>query len=103
VRLVFSHAAGADLAAHVRHIAGDDPRAAQTVRRTIEAAAARLTAFPWSGRVGHRDGARELVVSAAPSLIVYEVGDDTVTILAILHGARDIPRVLGARQSDEDT
>lgn len=101
MRLVFSHAARADLAAIVRHIASDNPRAARTVRRTIESASLRLKTFPRSGRLGHREGTRELIVPDAPYMLVYEVADDTLVVLAVLHGARDIPRVLGERKTEE--
>jgi toxin ParE1/3/4 len=102
VRLVVSHAARADLAAIVRYIALDNPRAARSVRRAIAAAALRLKTFPRSGRLGHREGTRELIVPDVPFMLVYEVTDDTLVVLAVLHGARDMPRVLDARDSAEE-
>jgi toxin ParE1/3/4 len=54
-------------------------------------AAQSLTRFPYRGRVGQRSGTRELVVSPLPYVIVYEVGEDTVNISRVLHGAQDWP------------
>ncbi|WP_394091148.1 type II toxin-antitoxin system RelE/ParE family toxin [Xanthobacter autotrophicus] len=42
------------------------------------------------GPVGTVRGTRQLTVSGSPYLVVYRVGDDEVTILAVLHAARQI-------------
>jgi toxin ParE1/3/4 len=47
-------------------------------------------AFPNRGRPGRVQGTRELVL-ARPFLAVYEVAEEEVQILRILHGAREWP------------
>jgi toxin ParE1/3/4 len=39
-------------------------------------------------------------VSSLPYLIVYEVGADVVTILAVFHATRDLARALAERKSE---
>jgi plasmid stabilization system protein ParE len=43
---------------------------------------------PASGRPGRLRGTRELVVTGTPYIAAYRVVDDMVTILRVLHGAR---------------
>lgn len=70
-------------------IAGHDPGAArQTALRLLDAAD-RLVAFPHLGRSGRLDGTRELVVADTPFTFVYRVEADELTILAVIHHARD--------------
>lgn len=97
MRLIFARPARDDLVEIVHHIAAENPGAARTVRDTILAAAMRLRRFPRSGRLGHREGTRELAVPGTPYLLVYAIADDRVNIAAVLHGARDIPGVLDDR------
>jgi len=44
-------------------------------------------------------GTREFSVTALPYLPVYEVGSDSVTILAVFHTSRDLARALAERAS----
>ncbi|WP_419804411.1 type II toxin-antitoxin system RelE/ParE family toxin [Terriglobus sp.] len=59
-----------------------------TVRKLYEEVRS-LKAMPWRGRVGLKEGTRELVVSPLPYLVTYRVAGDTVQILRIHHGAQD--------------
>jgi len=43
---------------------------------------------PASGRPGRLRGTRELVVTGTPYIAAHRVVDDMVTILRVLHGAR---------------
>jgi toxin ParE1/3/4 len=97
--LLFAEPAEADLDSIVDYIAVDDPNTAETVFRAIVAAAEQLTNFPEMGRPGRMPGTREFLVRSLPYLIVYEVNADTVTILAVFHSARDLPRALAERKS----
>jgi plasmid stabilization system protein ParE len=59
-------------------------------------------AFPGKGRLGRIEGTRELVVPGTSHIVVYEILEPTVFIIAILHGARrwpshDFPRSNRAR------
>ena len=50
------------------------------------------------GHPGRLPATRELSVVSLPYLIVYEVDGETVTILAVFHGARDLSRALRERR-----
>ncbi|WP_439816796.1 type II toxin-antitoxin system RelE/ParE family toxin [Zavarzinia sp. CC-PAN008] len=99
-RLVLTTPAARDFADIVEYIHQDDPAAAVRVREAIIASIDRLREFPGIGRRGYLAGTRELPVRSRPYLIVYEADERKVTILAVLHTARDIRRALAERQSD---
>lgn len=82
-RLVIAEPAIRDLEGIVDYIAMDNPVAADGVYRGIVAAAQRLPQFPALGRPGRHPETRELSVSGLPYLIVYEVGNEVVTILGL--------------------
>ena len=48
-----------------------------------------LKKMPNRGRIGLRNGTRELIMHPLPYLVVYRVKDDSVEILHIVHGRRD--------------
>ena len=47
--------------------------------------------FPNRGRLGKKDGTRELVLSPLPYIVVYTVHGDLINIVRILHGAQQWP------------
>ena len=98
MRLVFTRLAADDLDDIIDYIALDNPPAAKRVYQAIAAAAEGLRELPHIGRPGRLPGTRELSVDALPYIIVYQVDADTVTILAVFHGARDLPRALRERR-----
>jgi len=100
MRLVFAEPAERDLNSIVDYIALDNPNAAQQVYRVIIAAARRLTKFPRIGRPGRLEETRELSLPSLPYIMVYQIGADVVTILAVFHTARDLPRALAERRSE---
>ncbi|KGM34194.1 type II toxin-antitoxin system RelE/ParE family toxin [Inquilinus limosus] len=99
MRLVFAEPAESDLKDIIDYIALDNPLAAERVYGAIVATAERLTRFPEIGRVGRLPDTRELTVTSLPYLIVYQVATETVTILAVFHGARDLARALDERKA----
>ncbi len=78
---------------HIReareYIEIDNPAAATRQIDRIEAAVNLLRAFPMMGRAGRRAGTRELPVPGTPYILVYRVKQESVQMLAVLHGARD--------------
>ncbi|MBT9247905.1 type II toxin-antitoxin system RelE/ParE family toxin (plasmid) [Gemmobacter fulvus] len=96
-RLVIAEPAARDLEGIVNYIALDNPAAAETVYRGIVETARKLPQFPALGRPGRHPETREMSVSGLPYLIVYEVGAETVTILAVFHTARDLAQALRER------
>jgi plasmid stabilization system protein ParE len=79
--------AAEDLRRIFQYIAKDDANAATRVCLRIVDSIDLLTSFPRKGRVGRVARTRELVASGLPCLTVYEVADEVIFILRILHGA----------------
>jgi toxin ParE1/3/4 len=71
-------------------IASDSSQNADLVADRIEAAAKLLGQMP-IGRPGKVAGSYEKPVLRTPFVIVYALGDHAITILRIIHGARDWP------------
>lgn len=83
-----------DLQSLRAYIARDKPSAAARQVSIIIAAVAGLELFPDSGRLGRRNGTRELVIGKTPYLAVYRKRGEKLEILRILHGRQSWP---GAR------
>jgi addiction module RelE/StbE family toxin len=82
-----------DLAAIYEYISIDTESAALMVTATImELAQSQLPFFPRSGRVGRIAGTRELVVSKTPYIVVYEIIDEQINVLSILHTSQKWPK-----------
>ncbi len=79
-----------DLLAIIDYIADDNPDAAQELKDEIEARAAELTAYPQMYKSGRVTGTREMVVRAN-YVVVYAEGDGEVSVLRVLHAARQWP------------
>jgi toxin ParE1/3/4 len=76
-----------DLETIHQYISQFDPQAASGVVRRIERAIGRLSILPMSGRPSVK-GARLLAVPGLPYVVVHQVLDDIVDILAVVHTAR---------------
>lgn len=72
------------------YIAADNPRAAARMDALFSQAAARLTEHPQLGRPGKIAGTRELIPHENYRL-VYEIEQDTVWVLVLIHTARQWP------------
>jgi addiction module RelE/StbE family toxin len=97
-RVQWAEVAARDLEELVTFIAEDSPPDAERVLRRLEQRAATLESTPARGRLvpelrrfGMRTW-RELVVR--PYRLVYRIEGDTVTVLAVLDGRRDLEDVL---------
>jgi toxin ParE1/3/4 len=70
------------------HIAEDNPavagRMVQRIRKTISHCAQ----MPYSGRIGRVAETREITVPGTSYLVAYRITENTVHVLAILHGAQ---------------
>jgi toxin ParE1/3/4 len=81
--------AAADQLEHIfEYIALDNVDAAVHTVHRIHAAIDRIAAMPYSGRRGQRDGTRELVVPGTPYIVIYEIQEETIYLVTILHGAQ---------------
>ena len=89
-RVAWSEAAQRDYLDILRHIAADDPDAAERVSGAIDTAADNLADFA-TGHPGRVSGAYEKSVRRLPYIIAYALtdGDTAVSILRIIHPARD--------------
>lgn len=97
MRLVWTETAKNDLADIVSYIWLENPSAAKKMRSRIETTATYLKSQPFMGRMGAIAGTREAIPH--PSYrIVYQVSDETVSILFIVHTSRQWPPV-----RDEDS
>lgn len=72
------------------YIEADNPAAALALDELFSKAAERLQHHPMIGRVGRADRTRELVVHEN-YILVYDIAEDGVRILRVLHAARQWP------------
>jgi len=99
-RVVRSGPAEVDLLEHLDYIGVDNPDAALRFIEAVEQAFERLSEMPEIGSVRRFNNPRLSGVRVWPVpkftkyLIFYQVTADSVRMLRILHGARDIPALL---------
>lgn len=93
-RVNITPAANRDANEIFAYIARDDPVAAGELIQRIFQSAKRLADFPERGRARAElgPGARAIIVGRY--LILYRVGPDTVDIMRVVHGARDLAGLL---------
>jgi addiction module RelE/StbE family toxin len=92
MRVEWSQPAVADLQRISGYIEQDRSlETANKVSRVIYDAVQSLRTMPYRGRLGRVDNTRELLVQRLRYVIVYEVFDERVLILNIVHGAQKWP------------
>lgn len=94
MKVVWQPAALEDREEAIDFIADDDPGAAFRMDLLFSEAASRLGTFPGLGRPGVIPGTREFIPHPSYRM-VYEVGDEEVSILALYHTSRQWPPVSG--------
>ncbi len=92
-RVVWSKHAHNDLRGIIGYIAEENPTAARNLATRIDRTIQALAATP-TGRRGRVSGTYEKVVRGLPYIVACALGDEpktqeTITILRIIHGARD--------------
>ena len=92
MRVIWTPGAQQDRVDIWNHIAAHNPRAATLMDELFSAAAANLAAHPQLGKPGKIPGTRELIPHENYRLI-YEIDDDAVWILVLVHTARQWPPV----------
>lgn len=75
-------------------IAADNPRAAARMDELFDNAAARLAKHPKMGQPGKISGTHELIPHKSYRLL-YEIEQETVWVLALVHTAMQWPPVRG--------
>jgi toxin ParE1/3/4 len=83
-------AARDDLLAIIDYISDDNPGAAQALKDEIETKVSRLPAHPKLYRAGRVAGTREMVVRGN-YIVIYAEDENAISVLRVLHGARQWP------------
>ena len=92
MKIQWTRSAIADLTSIYEHIESDSPRYALAVVDRLTKRTARFTAFPKSGQMVpeyQRDEIREVIEYSYR--ILYHLGDNTISIIAVIHGANPLP------------
>ena len=84
-------AAADDLEGILNYLREHHPSLAQSTIRKLYLAARSLKQFSNRGRMGQREGTRELVMTPLPYIIVYGVEPQMVHIFRIIHTSEDWP------------
>src|SRR5271169_1534905 len=92
MRIVWTRKALRHLADIQIYFEKDKPEAARKVAAAIRKTVALLSRYPHLGRAGRKAGTRELVIADTPYIVPYQVRDDRLVILAVLHGAQRPPK-----------
>ena len=95
--IVFRPEAEADLIAIALHIAQHDPGRARKLVARLRARVGILATHPQAGRPRNELGEGLRSLSERPYVFIYRITDQTPEIVAILHGARDLPAALASR------
>lgn len=92
MKLVWTRTASADRKDIREYIAQNNPAAALALDELFSEKANRLVDHPGLGRLGRVTGTRELVAQQN-YILIYDVVDDLVRILRVLHAAKQWPPV----------
>jgi toxin ParE1/3/4 len=77
------------------YIEANNPHAAVSVDERISRQATQLVSFPESGRLGHVEGTRELLVRRTPYILIYASTRNAIRILRVLHESQLWPNDAG--------
>jgi toxin ParE1/3/4 len=92
MRIEWSARAVSDLSTISEYIEEDRSlETANRVTRSIYDAVQTLRTLPHRGRSGRIENTRELVVSRLPYIVVYQIFEERLLILSIVHGAQRWP------------
>ena len=89
MKLAFLASSLNDLQNIHNHIAVENPKIAQAVIGQIKSSLDRLLHFPRSGRKGTVPGTFEVVIPDLPYIVVYELNEERIEIVAVFHGAQN--------------
>jgi len=93
VRVLVAESAEADFTSIESYFRPRNPAATDRILARIAAAVALLSTHPRIGHAGRKLGTREFVVTRTPFVLVYELTDEALTIVRILHSQRQWPTV----------
>lgn len=90
MKVVWSRSALEDIKEIRRYIAQHHPQAAAKVAARIRKTRDLLRRYPLAGHEGREPGTREIVVDKL-YIVIHQVTDEAVEILAVVDGRRDRP------------
>lgn len=90
-RIRWAPAAARDLQGISDYLREHHPSYARSTIQKLCKSARSLRQFPNRGRIGQKDGTRELVIAPLPYIIVYGVEPDMVHIFRVFHTSEDWP------------
>jgi addiction module RelE/StbE family toxin len=90
MKVEWTRKAERDRAAILGYIAGDNPNAANRMNSLFNEAANKLAEQPRMGKAGEMSGTRELIPHKSYRM-VYQIDAETVSILTLIHTARQWP------------
>ena len=91
MRVHWTTDAADDLERICDYIAQSRPDSARRVAQSVIERIDTLETFPHLGRPGRVHGTREIAFPPLPFLAVYEVEEEQIVVLRILHGAQRWP------------
>lgn len=91
MRIFWEEDAEADLDRTFEYILEDNPEAALRVVETIRETVQILIEHPHLGRGGRVADTREFVIPGTPYIVPYQVIEDRIILLRVLHGTRQWP------------
>ena len=91
MKIKITKLAAQDLQSTKDYISKDKPNSALAVIKRVVEAIENILTFPSMGRAGRVPNTKELVISGTPLIIVYQVKQDTLYIVRIIHTARKWP------------
>jgi toxin ParE1/3/4 len=90
MRLRWTPAAAADLEEISKYLEDRHPQYWRPTILKLYEGIRSLKQFPSRGRPGREEGTREIVFSPLPYIAVYRVSEQTIEVLRIYHGARNL-------------
>jgi toxin ParE1/3/4 len=91
MRVRWTTDAADDLERICDYIAESRPESAQRVAQSVVERIGTLETFPQLGRSGRVQGTREIAFPPLPFVAIYEVREEEIIVLRILHGAQRWP------------
>ena len=92
MRVRWTTDAADDLERICDYIAQSRPDSARRVAQSVIERIGTLETFPHPGRPGRVPGTREITFPPFPFVAVYEVHEEQIVVLRILHGAQRWPQ-----------
>ena len=92
MRVRWTTDAADDLERIFDYIAESRPESARRVAQSVIERLGTLETFPHLGRPGRVKGTREVAFPPLPFVAIYEVRDEQIIVLRILHGAQRWPQ-----------